>query len=124
MTGSELDKFKAEREELNRLVLERAGKEMKRFFNVDAGVYRGGALPAKVKELLGLASSLVLRCDDCVAYHLTRCREEGVNDAELEEALAVGLVVGGSVTIPHLRRAFQRWEELKGEEGDERGRNR
>ena len=124
MTGSELDKFKAEREELNRLVLERAGKEMKRFFNVDAGVYRDGALPARVKELLGLASSLVLRCDDCVAYHLTRCREEGVNDAELEEALAVGLVVGGSVTIPHLRRAFQRWEELKGEEGDERGRNR
>lgn len=124
MTGSELDKFKAEREELNRLVLERAGKEMKRFFNVDAGVYRDGALPAKVKELLGLASSLVLRCDDCVAYHLTRCREEGVTDAELEEALAVGLVVGGSVTIPHLRRAFQRWEELKGEEGDERGRNR
>lgn len=124
MTGSELDKFKAEREELNRLVLERAGKEMKRFFNVDAGVYRDGALPARVKELLGLASSLVLRCDDCVAYHLTRCREEGVTDAELEEALAVGLVVGGSVTIPHLRRAFQRWEELKGEEGDERGRNR
>lgn len=124
MTGSELDKFKAEREELNRLVLERAGKEMKRFFNVDAGVYRDGALPAKVKELLGLASSLVLRCDDCVAYHLTRCREEGVTDAELEEALAVGLVVGGSVAIPHLRRAFQRWEELKGEEGDERGRNR
>lgn len=124
MTGSELDKFKAEREELNRLVLERAGKEMKRFFNVDAGVYRDGALPAKVKELLGLASSLALRCDDCVAYHLTRCREEGVTDAELEEALAVGLVVGGSVTIPHLRRAFQRWEELKGEEGDERGRNR
>jgi AhpD family alkylhydroperoxidase len=124
VTGSELDKFKAEREELNRLVLERAGKEMKRFFNVDAGVYRDGALRAKVKELLGLASSLVLRCDDCVAYHLTRCREEGVTDAELEEALAVGLVVGGSVTIPHLRRAFQRWEELKGEEGDERGRNR
>jgi AhpD family alkylhydroperoxidase len=124
VTGSELDKFKAEREELNRLVLERAGKEMKRFFNVDAGVYRDGALPAKVKELLGLASSLALRCDDCVAYHLTRCREEGVTDAELEEALAVGLVVGGSVTIPHLRRAFQRWEELKGEEGDERGRNR
>lgn len=124
MTGSELDKFKAEREELNRLVLERAGKEMKRFFNVDAGVYRDGALPAKVKELLGLASSLVLRCDDCVAYHLTGCREEGVTDAELEEALAVGLVVGGSVTIPHLRRAFRTWEELKGEEGDERGRNR
>jgi AhpD family alkylhydroperoxidase len=115
VTGSELDKFKAERDELNRLVLERAGKEMKRFFNVDAGVYRDGALSAKVKELLGLVSSLALRCDDCVTYHLTRCREEGVTDDELEEALAVALVVGGSVTIPHLRRAFRTWEELKGE---------
>jgi AhpD family alkylhydroperoxidase len=112
---SEIRKFEAEREELNRLVLERAGKEMKRFFNVDAGVYRDGALPAKVKELLGLVASLVLRCDDCVTYHLTRCNEEGVTDGELEEALAVGLVVGGSVTMPHLRRAFRVWDELKGE---------
>jgi AhpD family alkylhydroperoxidase len=112
---SEIRKFEAEREELNRLVLERAGKEIKRFFNVDAGVYRDGALPAKVKELLGLVSSLVLRCDDCVTYHLTRCNEEGVTDGELEEALAVGLVVGGSVTMPHLRRAFRVWDELKGE---------
>lgn len=114
MAESEIRKFKAEREELNRLVLERAGKEMKRFFNVDAGVYRDGALPAKVKELLGLVSSLVLRCDDCVTYHLTRCNEEGVTDGELEEALAVGLVVGGSVTMPQLRRAFRVWDELKG----------
>jgi AhpD family alkylhydroperoxidase len=112
-----MEKFEAEREELNRLVLERAGKEMKRFFNVDAGVYRDGALPARVKELLGLASSLVLRCDDCVTYHLTRCREEGVTDAELEEALAVSLVVGGSITMPHVRRAFRAWEELKGGDG-------
>ncbi|MEE9457483.1 MAG: carboxymuconolactone decarboxylase family protein [bacterium] len=115
MAESEIRKFEAEREELNRLVLERAGKEIKRFFNVDAGVYRDGALPAKVKELLGLVSSLVLRCDDCVTYHLTRCNEEGVTDGELEEALAVGLVVGGSVTMPHLRRAFRVWDELKGE---------
>ncbi|MEE8640069.1 MAG: carboxymuconolactone decarboxylase family protein [bacterium] len=115
MAESEIEKFEAEREELNRLVLERAGKEMKRFFNVDAGVYRDGALPAKVKELLGLVSSLVLRCDDCVTHHLTRCNEEGVTDGELEEALAVGLVVGGSVTMPHLRRAFRVWDELKGE---------
>ncbi len=114
MAESEIEKFEAEREELNRLVLERAGKEMKRFFNVDAGVYRDGALPAKVKEMLGLVASLALRCDDCVKYHLMRCRAEGVTDAELEEALAVGLVVGGSVTVPHLRRAFRVWEELKG----------
>ncbi len=113
MNPTDLEKFEAEREELNRLVLARAGKEMKRFFNVDAGVYRDGALPAKVKEMLGLVASLALRCDDCVTYHLTRCREEGVTDAELEEALAVGLVVGGSVTIPHLRRAFRTWEGMK-----------
>jgi AhpD family alkylhydroperoxidase len=114
----ETDEFSAEREELNRLVLKYAGREVKRFFNVDASVYRTGALPARTKELLGLTASLVLRCDDCVTYHLTRCREEGVTDGELEEALAVGLVVGGSVTIPHLRRAFRRWEELKAQEGD------
>ena len=124
VAAREFDDFDAEREELNRLVLKYAGRDTKRFFNVDANVYRDGALPAKVKELLGLTSSLVLRCDDCVTYHLGRCREEGVTDEEIEEALAVGLVVGGSVTIPHLRRAFQRWEKLTREEGDERGRNR
>jgi len=117
VTANEIEKFKAEREELNRLVIKYAGREVKRFFNVDADVYRDGALPAKMKELLGLISSLVLRCDDCVTYHLTRCREEGVTDGELEEALAVGLVVGGSITMPHLRRAFRVWEELKGDDG-------
>jgi AhpD family alkylhydroperoxidase len=116
----DVDEFQAEREELNRLVLKYAGREIKRFFNVDASVYREGALPAKVKELLGLVASLALRCDDCVTYHLTRCRDEGVSDEELEEALAVGLVAGGSITIPHLRRAFQRWEELKYREGDKK----
>lgn len=66
-----------------------------------------------MKELLGLVASLVLRCDDCIKYHLIRCYEEGVKSDELEEALAIGLVVGGSITIPHLRRAFQTWDELK-----------
>jgi len=117
---TDADTFEAEREELNRLVLKYAGRDIKRFFNVDASVYREGALPAKTKELLGLVASLALRCDDCVTYHLGRCRQEGVTDEELAEALAVGLVVGGSITIPHLRRAFQRWEELKGDEGEER----
>lgn len=105
--------FKAEREELNRIVLRYAGLGIKRFYSLDGQVYRAGALPAKVKELLGLVASLVLRCDDCVRYHIIRCHEEGVSDAELEEALAVGLVVGGSITIPHLRRAFRAWDELK-----------
>ena len=124
VAASEFDDFEAEREELNRLVLKYAGRDIKRFFNVDASVYREGALPAKVKGLLGLVASLALRCGDCVTYHVGRYREEGVTDEELAEALAVGLVVGGSITIPHLRRAFQRWEELKGAEGEERGRNR
>lgn len=105
--------FKAEREALNRTVMKYAGLEMKRFWSLDGQVYREGALPARFKELLGLVASLVLRCDDCIRYHLLRCREEGVTDGELEEALAIGLVVGGSITIPHLRRAFRAWDELK-----------
>lgn len=113
---SDVDEFRAERAELNELVLRHAGQEIKRFFNLDAGVYREGALPARMKELLGLVASLVLRCDDCVTHHLLRCREEGVTEEELREALAVGLVVGGSITIPHLRRAFRVWEDLAGED--------
>ncbi len=113
MDAGDVERFAAEREELHRRVMRYAGREMKRFFRIDGDVYREGALGAKTKELLGLVASLVLRCDDCVGYHLRRCNEEGVSDAELEEALAVGLVVGGSVTIPQLRRAFRTWEELR-----------
>ncbi len=90
-----------------------AGVNTKRFYNIDWQTYRDGALSAKTKEMLGLVSSLVLRCDDCVMYHLVRCFEEGVTDAELEETLSVGLIVGGSITIPHLRRAWQAWDEMK-----------
>ena len=106
-------KFEEEREKLNQIVMEYADVEIKRFYSLDSQVYREGALPKKVKELLGLVASLVLRCDDCVMYHIIRCHEEGVSDDELEEALAIGLVVGGSITVPHLRRAFQAWNELK-----------
>jgi AhpD family alkylhydroperoxidase len=107
-----IDRFRKERAELNRLVLRHGTRSIKRFYSVDAEVYADGALPAKTKELLGLVASLVLRCDDCVTYHLGQCRAAGVSDAELSEALAVGLVVGGSITIPHLRRAFRVWDEL------------
>ena len=72
-----------------------------------------GALPAKTKGLLGLVASLVMRCDDCIHYHIIQCQKESVKDEELEEAVGVGLVVGGSITIPHLRRAFEAWHELK-----------
>lgn len=111
------DAFARERAALNELVMKYAGLNLKRFYNLDARVYEAGALPAKTKELLGLTASLVLRCDDCIRYHLANCRAAGVSDAELEEALAIGVVVGGSVTIPHLRRAFRAWEDLKSAEG-------
>jgi AhpD family alkylhydroperoxidase len=107
-----MEAFQAERERLNNLVMRYAGRDIKRFYNLDTQVYREGALPRKTKELLGLVASLVLRCDDCVKYHIGRCHEEGVTDEELEEALAIALVVGGSITIPHLRRAFEAWDDL------------
>jgi len=105
--------FAAERARLNELVMRHAGTNMKRFWALDHQAYLDGALPAKTKELLGLVASLVLRCDDCVTYHIMQCRDVGVTTAELEEALNIGLVAGGSITIPHLRRAFAAWEELE-----------
>ena len=108
-----IEKFQNEREELNKLVMDYAGLGTKRFYNLDSQAYREGALPAKVKELLGLVASFVLRCDDCIKYHIIRCYEEQVSDAELEEALFIGLLVGGSITIPHQRRAIQAWNELR-----------
>lgn len=117
MTTERIDAFRAERERLNGLVLEHAGLEIKRFFSLDSQTYREGALPARTKEMLGLAASLVLRCDDCILYHLDRCRQEGITTDELMEVLGIGLVVGGSITIPHLRRAVAAWTELSREAG-------
>ncbi|MFP4394553.1 MAG: carboxymuconolactone decarboxylase family protein [Anaerolineales bacterium] len=113
MPKRKIDEFAEEREQLNDIVMQYAGRDIKRFYNLDTRVYETGALPAQTKELLGLVASLVLRCDDCVNYHLIRCREEGVSAEALEEALAVGLIVGGSIIIPHLRRAFRTWDELE-----------
>lgn len=104
--------FAEEREKLNETLFKYAGLNIKRFFGLDHQVYKDGALPAKIKELLGLTASIVLHCDDCIDYHLIRCHQEGVSDAELEEALSIALVVGGSVTIPHLRKAFKAWDDL------------
>jgi AhpD family alkylhydroperoxidase len=109
------NEFAEERDRLNKLMLKYSGKNVKRFYGLDSSVYRPGALPAKTKELLGLVASLVLRCDDCVKFHLNNCYTEGVSDAELEEVLAIGLIVGGSITIPELRSAFQFWDEIKSE---------
>ncbi len=113
MSHKSIHEFVKEREELNELVLERANLDIKRFFSLDSQAYRAGTLDETTKEMLGLVASLVLRCDDCVLYHLGQCRERGVTDEQLQEVLAIGLVVGGSIVIPHLRRAVRAWEELQ-----------
>lgn len=107
-----IEKFRREREALNAKILARDNINIKRFFGIDTAAYGDGALDAKTKELLGLVASAVLRCDDCITYHLIKCRETGVNDAEMDEAMTVALVAGGSITIPHLRRAYDLWDEL------------
>ena len=107
------ESFRKEREALNAIVLKYAGTGMKRFLSLDTQAYTDGALPQKTKELLGLVASLVLRCDDCTLYHLINCFEAGFTDDEIQEALNVGLVVGGSITIPHIRRCFRAWEEMR-----------
>jgi len=108
-----IDKFRDDRIALNELVMKYAGKNIKRLFAIDQQVYSEGALPAKTKELLGLVASLVLRCDDCILYHIMKCEEEGVTTEELEETMAIGVAVGGSITIPHLRMAIKAWDERK-----------
>ena len=106
-------KFKEEREKLNELILSRDNINIKRFFGIDSSVYRDGALDARTKEMLGLVASLVLKCDDCIYYHLIQAKQTGITDEEFDEIMSVGLVVGGSITIPHIRRAYRNWEDLK-----------
>ena len=107
--------FREYRERMNEKILAADNKVLKRLFNIDTNTYMEGALPAKVKEMLGLATSMVLRCDDCIKYHLERCHEQGVTTEELFEVFAVADVVGGTIVIPHLRRAVEYWERLQGE---------
>ena len=105
--------FNTFRSRLNDLILGAGNLTISRFFALDHRAYEPGALGTKTKEMLGLVSSLVLRCDDCVTYHVQRCHEQGVNREEFLDVFSVGLVVGGSIVIPHLRRAMARLEELE-----------
>jgi AhpD family alkylhydroperoxidase len=105
--------FNAFRQRMNDLILGAGNLTINRFFALDSRTYEPGALGTKTKEMLGLVSSLVLRCDDCVTYHVVRCHEDGATREELLEIFSVGLVVGGSIVIPHLRRAMARLEELE-----------
>jgi AhpD family alkylhydroperoxidase len=108
-----LDEFNAFRSRMNAEILGENNLVVNRFFNLDTRTYEAGALDVRTKELLGLVASLVLRCDDCVTYHVLRCKEEGLSRAEIVEAMSVGLVVGGSIVIPHLRRAVDRLSEVE-----------
>ena len=100
---------------MNKLLLEKGGKNIKRFFALDSRVYDKNVLDIKTKELMGLVASTVLRCNDCIFYHLDQCYKNNVSDEELFESLSIALIVGGSITIPHLRYAVDIWEKLKKE---------
>jgi len=109
----DIDEFNAYRRKMNERVLNCGHLGIQRFFNLDTRAYDDGALPSKTKELLGLVASLVLRCDDCITYHIGQCVAQGVSDEEFYETFNVGLVVGGSIVIPHLRRAFDTLDQLR-----------
>lgn len=115
---SEQDRVKAFtdfRVRMNERILEQDNQVVRRFFALDTQTYKDGALTLKTKELLGLVASMVLRCDDCISYHIAQCKEAGVNRDELFETFSVALVVGGSIVIPHLRRAVDFLDQLEGE---------
>jgi len=105
--------FTAFRKRMNERILAEPNQVVRRFFALDTQTYQAGALDVKTKELLGLVASLVLRCDDCISYHVAQCKEAGVNRDEMFEAFSVGLVVGGSIVIPHLRRAVDFLDQLE-----------
>jgi AhpD family alkylhydroperoxidase len=110
-----LEQFRRYREKMNERILAAKNLVTNRFFTLDSKTYEDRALDARTKELAGLAASLVLRCDDCIAYHVIRCKELGVSNEQLHELFSVGLIVGGSIVIPHLRRAVELLDELDAE---------
>jgi AhpD family alkylhydroperoxidase len=110
--GKLADDFNAYRSKMNDKILEADNKVMKRIYSIDTLAYQEGALTTKVKEMLGLATSMVLRCDDCIKYHLGKCFEHGVTTEEIFEIFSIANLVGGTIVIPHTRRAVEYWEEL------------
>lgn len=112
---SKIAAFNEYRSKMNDKILSEDNKVIKRFFNLDTNTYKDGALPSKTKEMLGLVASMVLRCDDCIKYHVEKCYNLGVTKEEVFEIYAVANVVGGSICIPHMRRAVEFWEDLENE---------
>jgi len=115
--ASRVQEFNEFRSKMNKRILGADNRVVKRFYGIDTLTYEPGALDGKTKEMLGLVASMVLRCDDCVSYHIQQCKKEGVTEAEIFDIFSVALVVGGSIVIPHLRRAVAFLNELNGQGG-------
>jgi AhpD family alkylhydroperoxidase len=111
--NSQVKEFNEYRSKMNDLILSKDNLVIKRLYNLDSNTYTAGALDVKTKELLGLVASMVLRCDDCIKYHLEKCREAEVTTEQLYETFAVANIVGGTIVIPHTRRAAEYWEALQ-----------
>ncbi|MBR9853024.1 MAG: carboxymuconolactone decarboxylase family protein [Algicola sp.] len=111
--SNKVEEFNAYRAKMNDKLLAENNKLIKRIFNLDTNAYMDGALDVKTKELLGLVASAVLRCDDCVKYHLESSKKAGANKEEVMETLGIATLVGGTIVIPHLRRAYEFWEDLE-----------
>lgn len=112
MSTNIVNEFNAYRSRMNERIAAANNKVINRLFNLDTNTYAAGALDVKTKEMLGLVASMVLRCDDCVKYHLGKCHEEGMTTEEIFEVFSVASIVGGTIVIPHLRRAVEFWESL------------
>ena len=109
---SQIAEFNEYRGKMNEVILGKQNKVINRLFNLDTNTYMEGALSTKTKEMLGLVASMVLRCDDCIKYHLGKCHEQGISTDEMYEIFAVANIVGGTIVIPHTRRAAEYWEAL------------
>ncbi|MBX2907138.1 MAG: carboxymuconolactone decarboxylase family protein [Taibaiella sp.] len=110
---NQVKEFNEYRAKMNEVILSKNNKVINRLFNLDTNTYAEGALPVRTKEMLGLVASMVLRCDDCIKYHLEKCHNEGISTEEMYEIFAVANIVGGTIVIPHTRRAAEFWEALQ-----------
>lgn len=115
-TMDQVDEFNLYRTEMTGKLLKEKNKVLKRIFNLDTNAFTDGALDKRTKEMLGLIASLVLRCDDCINYHLESCFKEGVTKDQIVEILSIGTLIGGTIVIPYLRRAYEYWEVLENKE--------
>jgi AhpD family alkylhydroperoxidase len=110
---NQVEEFNAYRLKMNDKILADDNKIIKRIFNLDTNAFKEGHLDVKTKELLGLVASTVLRCDDCIKYHLETCYKAGITKEEVMETLSIATLIGGTIVIPHLRKAYEFWEELE-----------